>query len=211
MKVNPSQFSEITEKYSAGVGSRQLATEYGVSAATINRVVRQTTGVSRVRLTDSQCLEVSSQYESGRSMTEIATTFSVYASTISRLLQKVGVRKPSESGRKKGGFTPEEKESIIDLYVNQHRGKEYIATLYGRSDANVSYWLEKWKIDTTPRSEIMTTIRQVYGPTTGFNGRLHSTSSKAEIASSMRADWQRGTRLPNIGKSRMYDTVVGRV
>ncbi len=111
----------------------------------------------------------------------------------------------------KGGFSEEEKAEIIRLYTVEHRGKKYIGSLFGRSDYNIAYWLAKWGVDSISRSDISKTIRQVYGSTPGFSGRHHTAASKKQIAASGRKSWRKGNREAIIGKSRTYQTVVGKV
>lgn len=155
--------------------------------------------------------EIAEKYSSGVSAKTLAVEYCVTINTIRNILNKVGVRNKCESSKKKGSFSNEEKESIIDLYVNQHRGKSHIAKMYNRSDAAITYWLKKWGVQTVSRSEISVKIREVYGATKGFTGRKHTEKSKIKTSKSGKKAWESGDREAVIGKSRMYDTIVGKV
>lgn len=53
--------------------------------------------------------------------------------------------------------------------------------------------------------------REVYGPTKGFTGKKHSKKSKEQISKSGIEAWNKDDRLPVIGKSRTFNTKVGKV
>ena len=211
MKIEKEEFPKIIEKYLTGVSAKQLANNYGVSKDTINRIIVKLHGRQVFRLSGGQHFEIIDGYMHGKKIKELADAFNVANGTITRVLQKAGVREKSQNGKHKGGFSEIEKENIINLYVNQNRGKDYIAKLHDRSDNCISYFLNKWGVKTISRSKISTTIRKVYGATKGFTGRSHSVDSKNQIANSMKQSWEQGDRQVTIGKSRMYDTIIGRV
>lgn len=211
MKIKTEELDNIVARYLDGKKTTALAEEYGVSKATINKIVRDKIGRQVIRLTEAACTEIVFEYKSGCKIKDIAEAHLVCINTITRILQKTGDREYSQNGKTKGGFSESEKEQIINLYADQHRGKSYIGKLLNRSDGCISYWLKKWGVENISRSKISTVIRKIYGPTNGFNGRSHTADSKNKTATSMKQLWLKGERKVMIGKPRTYDTVVGRV
>lgn len=211
MKVKEESYGEIVEKYLSGTKASQLASDYGVSYATINRIVKKKAGRQRTRLTKKECVNIENDWISGLDKKSIAKKYSLGILVISGFLLRRGLREKSPYGKHKGGFTQEEKARVIDLYTCQHRGKSYIGGLFNRSDGCISYWLKKWQVPNIPRSQISTTIRQVYGPTRGFSGRRHSLKSKNKTADAMKKLWLEG-KVKVVGpKSRTYNTIIGKV
>lgn len=211
MKIKNEERQKIANKYSKGQKTTDLAAEYGVSKITINRIIKEFLGVQKKRLSSEDLLSIQEGFKNGKTLKQLAQEFDCAMGTISYILEKNGLREKSDNGKHKGVFSAEQKEQIIDLYVNQHRGKDYIAKIFDRSDCCISYWLKKWEIETISRSEISTKIRDVYGPTSGFSGRSHTSESKEKTSESMKTIWEKGERQVTIGHSRMYDTIIGRV
>lgn len=211
MKIQKEEFVKITEKYLDGIKAIEIAKEYNVAHSTINLIIKKELGAQRHRLTKEQKNAIKNEYQQGKKIKEISEEFNCAVGTIANALEKLGIRPKSENGKHKGGFTELQKEEIIDLYVNQQRGKSYIGSLFGVSDCSISYWLKKWEIETIPRTEISKKIREVYGPTAGFSGRKHTDISKEKITDSSKKAWLNLNRQPTIGHSRTYDTIIGKV
>jgi hypothetical protein len=149
--------------------------------------------------------------DKNKSVKEISVFFNVCRDTVKRCLKEGGVELRIEKNAKKGGFSEEEKKEIIKLYVEEKRGAKYIASLFDRSDFNITIWLNKWGIKKNSRSEISKKIREVYGATKGFSGRKHSKKSKTQISKSGIEAWDKIDRIPTIGKSRTFKTKIGKV
>lgn len=211
MKIKNEEKQKIADEYSNGKKTADLAARYCVASSTISLIVKEILGSQRKRLTDKELSTIQDGFKNGKSLKELAKEFNCATNTISNILEKTGLRQKSDNGKHKGGFSVEQKEQIIDLYMNQHRGKDYIAKIFERSDCCISYWLKKWKVETISRSEISTKIRNVYGPTKGFSEKSHTNKSKEKTAKSMRANWQKGEREVTIGNSRTYNTIIGKV
>jgi DNA-binding MarR family transcriptional regulator/transposase-like protein len=210
MKIKKEEFQKIAERYLDGIKTSQLADEHKVSKATINRIVKKIIGRQVIRLSKMQYLEIVNKYNKGEKIKDIADDYKICIGTITRILYECGVREKSINSKSKGGFSQLEKDNIIDLYANQHRGKSYIAKLFNRADVSISYWLRKWGVETISRSEISKTIRSIYGPTNGFTGHIHTLESKDRISISGKQAWQQGREV-TIGKSRTYSTIIGQV
>lgn len=145
-----------------------------------------------------------------KSLTELSKVFGVHLDTIKRHLKKEGVVLRTKN-HLKGEPSPEDKKKIIDLYSNQHRGANYIASVFGVSDFYINTWLKKWGVPKVSKSDLAKKNREVYGPTKGFSGKKHSEKSKQQISKSGTESWAKEDRIPVIGKSRTFNTKVGKV
>jgi hypothetical protein len=164
----------------------------------------------RYRLTDEQNLDIAKAFSNGDSIDVLATKYNKHKASIRRILFKFDIFSKNTKSKTKGGFSYKDKLKIINLYTIEKRGKSYIGKLFNVSDFNINYWLKKWGVKSISRSDISTKIREIYGPTKGFGGRKHKVDSKIKISNSLYASWE-DDREPMIGKSRTYDTIIGKV
>lgn len=147
-----------------------------------------------------------------KSTKEISEILNIHKGTVTFYLRKNNVTlRDVDKNNKKGSFSEKERKEIIRLYSEEKRGAQYIGKLFNRADTVMTYWLNKWNVPKNTRSEISGKIREVYGPTKGFLGRKHKKESKNEISKSGKEAWNKDDRLPIIGKSRTFNTEIGKV
>jgi transposase-like protein len=103
------------------------------------------------------------------------------------------------------------KDEVIDLYVNKKYGKQTIAKIYGVSDNNVSYWLKQWEIPNNKRTDIQKAWSERHGPTTGFKGKSHKQETKLKVSKSVKKAYSEGRHIGNYARSRIFDTLIGKV
>jgi len=149
--------------------------------------------------------------EQKKSLKFIADKFKIHQETVRLCLREEGVKIRTSKLKRKGEPSLEEKKEIIRLYSKEHRGARYIGNIFNRSDNSISYWLKKWGIPKVSRSELCKKNREVYGPTSGFSGKKHSKESKEQISKSGVEAWNKEDRIPVVGKSRTFNTKVGKV
>ncbi len=150
-------------------------------------------------------------YLNGNTVEEIMSTLSIARSLVKHYLEKNNIVINKGKQSTKGTFSEEEKNEIIDLYVNKKRGAKYIGEIFDRSDNNITYWLKKWNVIITDRKIISQTIRDLYGPTSGFKGKSHTEETKKNMSISVTESWNKEDRIAIIGKSRTYNTIIGKV
>jgi transposase-like protein len=148
--------------------------------------------------------------EQNKNLSEIAKVFNVHMTTIKRYLKNSGVILRSKN-HIKGEPSPEDKKEIIRLYSEEHRGSNYISSVFDVSDFYINSWLKKWKVPKVSKSDLAKKNREVYGSTSGFSGKKHSKKSKEQISKSGVEAWSKEDRIPVIGKSRTFNTKVGKV
>lgn len=146
-----------------------------------------------------------------KSLKEIADLLNVHKETVKNFLKSLNVDLYDKKNTTKGEPSLKEKEEIIKLYSIEHRGAKYIGSLYNRSDFSITYWLNKWGVKKISRSDIHKKNREIYGPTKGFSGRKHSIESKELISKSGFESWNKEGRIPTLGKSRTFNTKIGKV
>lgn len=105
-------------------------------------------------------------------------------------------------------FTDEEKNKIIELYVNEKRGAHYIATIIGVSDITITKFLKANNIKLWSKSELQESNRNHYGPTKGFSGKKHKNNSKNKISKSLVDNCN---RTVTGSKSKFIETIIGKV
>lgn len=164
------------------------------------------------RVTENDIKKIINSYLSGKTIFRITRETGFNANTIKKWLIKRGIEiKIGKHNKPKTGFTDKEKNKIINLYVNQKRGADYIGKLFSRSDRNITYWLNKWGVKKNTRSEISLKIREIYGITKGFKGRKHKEISKQKTSKSSIESWQNTNRIANHSKSKFFSTSIGKV
>lgn len=151
-------------------------------------------------------------YVAGESLYSIFKKTGFNPCVIKLRLKKSGVQlREDKFSKSKKGFSDAEKNKIIDLYIRQKRGAKYIGELFGKSETNITYWLNKWNVPKNTRSEISLKIREVYGATKGFTGFKHNKKSKKQISLSGKKAWEDEDRVVKSSKSRTYETIIGDV
>lgn len=145
-----------------------------------------------------------------KSQEELSKIYNVSKGMISLFIKKWNLKKINRIYR---SFTTEEKNNIIDLYVNKKRGKSYIASLYNCSDSTISYNLKKWKVKNIDRKTIQQNVYEIHGyKSNGFKGKSHSEISKSKISESLCKKYVETENIcMNEPRSLMINTKVGRV
>lgn len=102
-----------------------------------------------------------------------------------------------------------EKDDIINLYLVNKRGIDFIANKYNISWDIIRHWLVGWDIPLLSRSDIAKSNAEYYGPTSGFSGKKHSVNTKTKMSKSQ---LNNKNRLHTTGpKSRYIRTIIGNV
>jgi hypothetical protein len=137
----------------------------------------------------------------------IAKKYGVTSHVILKILKKLNCKiRP-----RKNQFSKYNKEKMIRLYTVEHRGKEYIANLYGISNPTLTRFFNEWGVFTIDRKTISKRIREIYGPTKGFGGRHHSDKSKKQIGKSVSDAIADGNKNIGMCKSQYFNTKYGKL
>ena len=208
--------NEIYSLYKQGKTYEELSEQFSICKDSVQNIViieRKKHGIfsKGTHKTKEEKKQICFEYvEEKKSYEQLAEKFKIHKDSVRRILVEEKVSLRNNINNKKG-ITEELKQQIINLYVNEKRGAEYIGKLFGRSDGTIVYWLEKWKIPLWTRSEISKKIREVYGPVHGFEGHTHTKEERQKISDGGKRAWEKEGRLPIIGKSRTIRTIYGTV
>lgn len=221
-------YNKVTEKdinnfivlYKSGNSLYKITKQTGFKSNTIKKWLRangvkiktdETTSYKNKKYLNVKEKEIIQLYvKKLKTVTEISEILLISRELVKYYIGKNNI-KLREKNSVKGVFSEEQKQQIVDLYVIEKRGAQYIGKLFDRSATVITYWLNKWGVKKNSRSEISCKIREVYGPTKGFVGRKHKKESKKEISKSGKEAWNKDDRLPIIGKSRTFNTQIGKV
>jgi len=219
-KVSKKDINLFVREYNSGVSIYKIAKNTKFTPATIKKWIiingielRKTPfdfSKNKTRKPTNEKLLIELYVKEGKELSHVCQKLKISRSLAKYYLEKNRI-KLREKGPNKTKFTDKEKKEIIRLYTIEKRGAKYIGSIFNRSDTCMTYWLNKWGVKKNTRSEISLKIRKVYGPTKGFTGKRHTKSSKKQISESGLKAWDENDRLPIIGKSRTFNTKIGKV
>lgn len=138
---------------------------------------------------------------------EIANEYAVTSPVILKILKRLNCKIRS----RKTQFTEADKQEIIRLYTIEHRGKEYIAKLYGITNPTLTRFLNEWGIAAIDRKTISKRIREIYGPTSGFTGKQHTDKSKKQIGNAVSHSYATGDKAVGVCRSKYFNTIYGKL
>lgn len=210
---------QIIRLYQEGSSIYRLSKDFELSTGTIKKTLKESGVELRKSEYDTSSLRnkkfepdlVKEMYRDGKSLKEISTFFNIHQETIRNLFKNEGIKLAPSKFKRKGEPSEADKKEIIRLYSEEHRGANYIGTIFDRADFSITYWLNKWCVPKISKSDLCKKNREVYGPTKGFSGRSHSNESKEQISKSGIEAWDKEDRIPVIGKSRTFNTKIGQV
>ena len=210
--------NEIVEMYKNGITIYKLNKKFNINSKIIKRILIENNveikktfyNTSDLRTPKVNIKELISFYNECNNLTKTSKEFNISSETIKRYLNKNEIKTESKFS-KKIQFTESEKKEIIRMYVEEKRGAKYIGKIFNRSDNSINNYLKKWGIPKNTRSEISLKIREIYGATKGFSGHNHTEKSKNKISKSVIKDKEENDREISIGKSRQYNTIIGKV
>lgn len=218
-RISQETKKKIVSLYKEGFSIYRISKDLKVSTNTVKKWVinagvelrKSKYDTSSIRKKKLDPLEIKQLYcEEDKNLSEISNIFDVCTETVKSCLKNFGIVLRTENYLK-GEPSVEDKKEIIRLYSKEHRGANYIASVFGVSDNYISTWLKKWDVPKVSKSDLAKKNREVYGPTKGFSGKKHSEKSKKQISKSGIESWRKEDRIPIVGRSRTFNTKIGKV
>lgn len=153
--------------------------------------------------------EILNLYKKGLTIQQIADNRKCHYNTIRNVLVKNDVQLRKHFDYKRV-VSDDEKQQIINLYLNKKRGIQFISHNLGISWQNVKNILKEFNITEWSRSELIKSNAEHYGVSEQFTfcGRKHKKRSKEKISQSL---FKNCNRTVTGSKSKFLNTVVGKV